>query len=332
MHFPIKRPPVEKVPMTALPDRPTVSVIVPSFQQGRFIRETIDSILDQDYRPLRIHVIDGGSSDETVDVLESYGNLPELDWISEPDRGVVDAVNKGFARMTGDIGAIQSSDDVYLPGTLSEVVGHFLRDADLGLLYGDTVKVDARGKEILRYVIGPWSLQNLLLMRTWIPQPSAFFRRELLESVGGWDPEIPYAPDTDLWLRMAFRTRVQKIDAYWSARRMHDAQRDTQAGKILRDYGRMIDRSPDLAGAPAEIRAAAKAGKHLMWQRYNPTQSDWRVAWHLLCAGIACRQAWKPQKILQNTLLPARRVLSQVKQRFLQARRFAGSERGHKGA
>src|SRR4051812_41118582 len=104
--------------MPSMPERPLVSVIIPSYNQGRFIRETIDSVLSQDYRPIEVLVFDGASKDETVSVLKSY-DAPELQWWSEPDRGVVDAVNKGLARARGDIVAIQSSDDVYVPGAIS---------------------------------------------------------------------------------------------------------------------------------------------------------------------------------------------------------------------
>lgn len=307
--------PPETVPLQPLPDQPLVSILVPSYNQGRFIRDTIDSVLRQDYRPLKIHVVDGASTDETTDVLRSYGPIPELEWISEPDKGVVDAVNKGFHRVQGDIIGIQSSDDMYLPGAISTIVEQFRRSAATGLVYGDTVKVDAMGHELLKYRIGPWSLENLFLLRTWIPQPSAFFRRELLDACGGWDDRIPYAPDTDLWIRMAYRTEVQKVDEYLSQRRMHDAQRDTQGGRIIRDYSRMIDQSPDIAGSSPEIRRAAQASKYLMKIRYNVGGSDWANAWNRLQAGRLAPQLRNPSGILHDLLLPTRRLLSQVKRR-----------------
>ncbi len=315
------RPPIP-APMTPivlgpLPDRPLLSIVIPSYNQGKYIRATIDSILSQTYRPLQIIVMDGASKDETVAVLESYAAHPELEWTSERDSGVVEAVNKGFARVRGDLVAIQSSDDCYLPGALATVVAAFGDDPQLGLLYGDTVKVNAFGEELARHRIGPYSLLNLLRMRTWIPQPSAFFRRELLEALGGWDDRIPYSPDTDLWLRMAFRTKVRKLDEYLSQRRMHGEQRDTQAAKITRDYAKMIEQSPDLAAANPEIRRAAHAGKHLMRVRYNATGSDWHTAWNLWKAGQydpSCRQ-WSA--VLKHLAWwPLRRQLSRWKRRL----------------
>jgi glycosyltransferase involved in cell wall biosynthesis len=316
--FPPKKAPLEKLTLPPLPERPLVSIIVPSFNQGRYIRETIDSILAQDYRPLQIHVIDGASSDETVSVLESYGDIPELDWVSEPDNGVVDAVNKGFAKAKGEIVAIQSSDDRYLPGALQRIVGEFLGEnsSEIGLIYGDTVKVDETGIELQRYRIGPWSLENLLLLKTWIPQPSCFFRRDLLDACGGWDERIPYAPDTDLWIRMAFRTQVRKIDEYLSERRVHDQQRDTQAAKILRDYHAMIKNSPDIAMASKSIKRAAHAGCELLYGRYNPTGSHWNAVAHELRAAVILPKSISWKRVGYNIVISARIVLSPIKRAF----------------
>ena len=315
-----KQPPLEPVPLKPLPDQPLVSILVPSYNQGRFVKDTIDSILQQDYRPLKIHVVDGASTDETISVLKSYGDIPELEWISEPDKGVVDAVNKGFERLTGDICGIQSSDDMYLPRAISRIVEQFCETPSTGLIYGDTVKVDAAGSELLRTQIGPWSLENVFLLKTWIPQPSTFFRREMLDACGGWDERIPYAPDTDLWIRMAYRTDVQKLDEYLSQRRMHDAQRDNQGAKIVRDYSQMIDQSPDIAASSAGIQQAAQAGKYLMKIRYNSTHSDWANAWNRFQAGRLCPQLRNPSGILHDLCLPTRRVLSLIKQRFSRRR------------
>lgn len=311
-----KQPPVETVRLSSLPEQPLVSILIPSYNQGQFIRDTIDSILYQDYRPLKIVVVDGASTDNTVDILKSYGDRPELEWVSEPDKGVVDAVNKGFERLNGDICGIQSSDDVYLPGAIRRIVNEFRSSDDTGLIYGDTVKVDADGNEILKYSIGPWSLENVFLLKTWIPQPSAFFRIEMLQACGGWDERIPYAPDTDLWIRMAYRTQVRKIDEYLSQRRMHEAQRDTQGEKIIRSYCQMIDQSPDIAASSPELRRAAEAGKHLMKIRYNTGGSDWANAWHRFRAGWIAPQLRNPRGVLHDLVLPTRRVLSALKQRL----------------
>ncbi|MBB3206286.1 glycosyltransferase involved in cell wall biosynthesis [Rhodopirellula rubra] len=309
--IPAPRKPMKLNPLSA---NPLVSILIPSYNQGQFIGDTIDSILQQDYRPIKIHVVDGASTDGTLDVLKSYGKIPELEWVSAPDKGVVDAVNKGFELLEGDICGIQSSDDMYLPGTIRSVVELFQQHEAAGLVYGDTVKVDSDGNEILRHHTGDFSLENLFKLKTWIPQPSAFFRREMLETCGGWNEAIPYAPDTDLWIRMAFRAQVIKSADFLSQRRMHDEQRDTQGEKIIRDYCLMIDQSPDIAASSPQIQRAARASKYLMKIRYNPTGSDWRNAWNRFRAGQISPELRDISGLLHDLLLPARRVLSAVKQ------------------
>lgn len=247
---------------------PLVSIIIPSYNQGRFIRETIDSVLSQDYRPLEAIVVDGASTDETLDVLRSYGEIPELAWVSERDSGVVEAVNKGFALARGEIGAIQSSDDFYLPGAVRRGVEELLADPSLGFVYGDIVKIGAGGNDLTRTDLAPFSLEALLSVQTWVPQPSTFFRLGLAKSLGGWREGVPYAADTDLWFRMAFCAGARKIDAVLAKRRMHEGQRDREGERIARDYCRMIDTLAPLGSAAGSMRRAATAGKLMMKNRY----------------------------------------------------------------
>ena len=264
---------------------PLVSIIVPSFNQGRFIRRTLESILSQDYRPIEIIVIDGASTDETVSILEAFSSAPELQWISEPDKGVVDAVNKGFTRARGVIGAIQSSDDFYLPGAIRAGVDALLAEPSLGFVFGDTAKVDAQGRELERSQLAPYSLEGVLTLQTWIPQPSTFFRMELARSLGFWRKLAPYAADTDLWLRMALQAPARKLDRLMSERSVHDAQRDTQGAKIVRDYALMIDSlMPAFEGQG--LGPAASVGKLLMANRYVPATGEFaRVGrlWQAAC-------------------------------------------------
>ena len=114
---------------------PTVSIVTPSFNQGRFIRETIESVLSQDYPAIEYMVIDGGSTDETVSILKSYGN--RIFWISEPDSGQSDAINKGWKRATGEILTWLNSDDVYLPGAIAKAADYLQRHPNVGVVYGD---------------------------------------------------------------------------------------------------------------------------------------------------------------------------------------------------
>lgn len=264
---------------------PLVSIIVPSYNQGRFIADTLRSILSQDYRPLEVLVVDGASTDETLDVIRSFADAPELRWWSEPDGGVVDAVNKGLARAGGAIGAIQSSDDAYLPGAVAAAVAALEGDPDLALVYGDITKIDAGGREIDRTALAPYSLEGLVAVDTWIPQPAAFFSLALARELGGWRPEIPYAADTDLWMRMAFRAKVLKIDRVMGKHRIHPAQRDRRGENIIRDYRRMQESLPELKARP-DLQRAAAAGLALIVGRYRydaghlrTVLGNWRSVW-----------------------------------------------------
>lgn len=252
-------------------DRPLVSIIVPSFNQGRFIRRTLESILSQDYRPIEIIVIDGASTDETVSILKEFSSWPELQWVSEPDRGVVEAVNKGFERARGEIGAIQSSDDFYLPGAITAGVAALQSDPGLAFAFGDIARIDELGHELSRTQLLPYTLERLLTIGTWIPQPSTFFRMAMAKALHGWREEVPYAADTDLWLRMALLAPALKIDRLMAQRSMHDGQRDKQGARIVRDYSRAIDTLPGLDAASFRVRRAALAGKRLMANRYDAT-------------------------------------------------------------
>lgn len=279
------------VSLPPLPERPLVSVVVPSYNQGAFIRQTIESCMAQDYRPIEIVVVDGASTDGTVDVLRSFAGQPEVRWISEPDAGVVDAVNKGMRQVRGEICGIQSSDDVYLPGAFAQAVAAFARHPEVALVYADAVKTDAAGRELARWRTGPFSIENFLSKQTVVLQPAAFFRRSAFEEVGGWSPDY-FNADTECWLRMILRRPAFKIDAFWGSRRMHEAQRDRQRERILESYSRMTRNNPDIRNGPARWRRAARCGRILHALRYAPNLPPWKRKWLLLLAVVA----WPPAR------------------------------------
>ena len=250
----MKTPP----PLPPLPANPLVSVVVPSYNQGAFIRQTLESCLAQDYRPIEVVVVDGASTDGTVAVLESFSGRPEVRWVSEPDAGVVDAVNKGLARARGEIAVIQSSDDFFLPGCFSAVAEGFRKRPAAGLVFGDVERVDAEGQAAFSPRQPRYSLARLLARELFIYQPTAFFRRELALELGGWNPEIPYVPDIDLWIRLAFRAEVAQLDAVLAAYRSHPGQRDKHRQNIYRDYLRMLELSREIPAAPRPLRRAVE--------------------------------------------------------------------------
>lgn len=272
-------------------DRPLVSVVVPSFNQGSYIEQTLRSILDQDYRPIEILVMDGASTDDTLAVLHRYDHVPEVNWISEKDDGVVDAVNKGFAKARGEICAIQSSDDLYLPGALSRVVAAFRDNPETGLVFGDVRGVDASGTRVLRERRFPdFSLERLLGRGIYLPQPTTFFLLDLAKQCGGWDERFPYVADANLYLKIAFRTSVTHVGEVLGAIRYHPERRDHQSQRIFEEHCRMVDTSPEIASAGRRLRSAAEAGKMLIKLRYGQwtdmelTRALWRaVLCHPAC-------------------------------------------------
>lgn len=260
-----------------------VSVIVPSFNQGRFLPETLDSILGQDHRPLEVLVMDGGSTDDTCDVLRAYAaRHPELQWWSEPDKGPADAVNKGLARARGEIVGIQSSDDLYRPGALREAVRHFADDPGLALVCGDVELIDVCGRlEGVAPAGQPLTLANVLARSCVVHQSSAFFRLNAARAAGGWDGRY-FCCDAEFWMRLLFAGgRGLRVPRTWSAWRRHEVQRDKEASQVWDAWRRMLDDSADLRRAPLRLRLAAEAGHSLLAIKYNPTGSKWFRLAHL---------------------------------------------------
>jgi len=255
-------------------DRPLVSIIIPSYNQGKFIRETIDSVLTQDYRPIEVLVMDGASKDETVDVLRSYGERAELRWWSEPDGGVVDAVNKGLARAAGAIQAIQSSDDTYLPGAIAAAVKAFEEDPSLGIVYGDVEYIDAASKRFGRTNLEPFELAKYVAKLTYIPQPAAFFTKAAADRAGNWRAEISYAADAEFFLRVASIAGVRKLDALLAQYRYHEEQRDRVGEKIARDWEAAIRDWIERERPSASMRRRAMLGIHLARAHYM-TDAQW---------------------------------------------------------
>lgn len=184
-----------------------ISVITPSYNQGAFIEQTIRRVLDQGIEDLEYIIIDGGSTDGTLDILRRYER--HIKWISEPDEGLADAVNKGITMATGEIIGWLNSDDLYLPGALQTVADYFRDHPECNWVYGRCLIIDSSGRErwkwITRYKnsrLKKFSISKLL-RENFISQPAVFFRKELFEKAGTLNISLKYAMDYDLWLRFA---------------------------------------------------------------------------------------------------------------------------------
>ena len=205
---------------------PIVSIVTPSFNQARFLEETIDSVLAQKYPRLEYIIIDGGSTDGSVEIIRRHtGHLAW--WVSEPDRGQTDAINKGFARAKGEIFAWLNSDDMYLPGTVADAVEYLQAHGDVGMVYGDANLVDESGQVIGKFPARQTSYSLLRRGYVHIPQQAAFFRACLWHKVGPLDPTFYFAMDYDLWVRLAKVSSLHYQPHLWANFRLHGESKST---------------------------------------------------------------------------------------------------------
>jgi glycosyltransferase involved in cell wall biosynthesis len=218
-----------------------LSIVTPSFNQGKFLEETIRSVLDQGYEPLEYIVVDGGSTDESVEVIRRYEDRLAC-WVSEKDRGQVHAINKGIARATGDLFAYLNSDDVYLPGAFDAVVNYFESHPDCEWLCGDTVMFGEGHETELVTARVPASAAHALSWAYRAPQPGMFWRRGLVTP--GFDEQWNYDFDHDLYVRLLLDGHVcQHLPAALAKYRLH------ASSKTVADSQRFdeeFDRSAEL--------------------------------------------------------------------------------------
>ena len=217
--------------MSAPSPKPTVTIVTPSYNQGEFIRATIESVLAQDYPRLEYIVMDGGSSDQTPAIAAEYAS--RLTWISEKDRGQAHAINKGFGRAKGEIVAWLNSDDILLPGAVSRAVNAFAdAPAEIGGIYGEGYMMDRDGRLTRRFpATEPFNLWKLVYLSDYILQQSVFFRRAAVEEVGWLDEKLHYALDWDLLIRLGKRFGLQYVPEYFGALREYPEAKSFAGGR-----------------------------------------------------------------------------------------------------
>lgn len=243
---------------------PRVSIITPSYQQAAFLEETICSVLDQNYPDLEYWIIDGGSQDGSVEIIQKYQHRL-AGWVSERDSGQAEAINKGFARATGDIVAWINSDDYYLPGAIHAAVAVMEQNPDVGLVYGDVLAINGAGQTINVQTFRPMGLDDLMQFSI-IGQPSVFMRRSVLEQAGLLDLSYHYLLDHELWLRVAQHCKLRYVPARWSVSRYHAAAKNvSQTSKYGVDAFRLVawmEHDPALAPRFKRLRRRVLAGAH----------------------------------------------------------------------
>lgn len=214
-----------------------ISIITPSYNQGKYLEANILSVLEQNNIDLEHIVIDGGSSDESTSVLEKYSDQLTY-WVSEKDNGQTDAINKGIAKSSGNIITWINSDDLLTPGSLEKVLNYFNNNPDIALIHGKTIlfKEDGFKKESAgNYLSG---LPHAYLSGMSFPQPSSFFTRKALETVSLPDIKLQYGMDYDLFLRMALQFDFLQVPDIFSKYLLHDASKSmTSQVKFADEWG-----------------------------------------------------------------------------------------------
>jgi cellulose synthase/poly-beta-1,6-N-acetylglucosamine synthase-like glycosyltransferase len=248
-----------------------VSIITPSFNQAKYLEDTIQSVLGQDYPNLEYIIVDGASTDGSVDIVRKHENQLAW-WVSEKDNGQAEAINKGLSHATGEIVGWLNSDDTYLPGTLPAVVETFEENPDVALAYGNMLAVNEHGEtiNILRY--DQLNLEDLLCFQI-IGQPAVFFRRKALEKVGYLDPAYHFLLDHHLWLRIAMQGRILHVDQTWAAARYHaEAKNRARAAEFGQEAFRILDwahqTQPQLVPVLSKIGRRAQASAYRFDARY----------------------------------------------------------------
>ncbi len=210
--------------MAKSPDEPVVSIISPSFNQELFVSTAVDSVLNQAYLHLECIIIDGGSTDGTVDILKHYGD--RIRWISEPDRGQSHALNKGWRVARGEILGWLNSDDTYQPGTLQAVVNAFLAHPDVGGIYGDCDYISATGEFLEKYEAGPFDYEAFFrTSRSPIPQPAMFIRRAVYEQIGPVNESLRLVMDWEYWLRVGMNYPILYLPQILATYRVHGSSK-----------------------------------------------------------------------------------------------------------
>lgn len=231
---------------------PLVTIITPSFNQGKFIRETIQSVLNQDYPNIEHIVVDGGSTDETLAILQEYSQLGErFRFVSEPDRGQSHAVNKGLAMARGEIIGWLNSDDTYQPGAVTKAVRMLRLHPEWAMVYGRAFTIDETGqiRNACEYVQPADFLK--LFRGCFICQPASFIRKSVFQQVGGLDESLSFCMDYDLWIRIAKAHPIGFIADYLANSRSHkDCKTETIWTTVgipeivktcIKHYGRVSD-------------------------------------------------------------------------------------------
>lgn len=259
-----------------------VSIVTPSFHQAPYLEQAIASVLQQDHREIEYIVVDGGSTDGSLDIIKRHAGQLAW-WVSERDSGQADAINKGFSHARGEIAAWLNSDDAYLPGAVSAAVAAFEANPAAVMVYANMQALDENGRITNALNYRQLSLEDLLCFQI-IGQPTVFMRRAAFDKAGGLDTSFRFLLDHQLWIKLAAQGPVRHIDQTWAIARYHPlAKNRAQAAQFGGEAFRILDwASKDVWLAPAlqRVERRARASAHRVDARYLLDGSQpWRALW-----------------------------------------------------
>ena len=303
---------------------PLVSIITPSFNQSRFLEDTLLSVIDQDYPNIEYLVVDGASTDGSLDIIRKHEQHIDW-WISEKDQGQADAINKGFRRAKGEFIAWLNSDDMYARGAVKKAVSALMQDENLGMVFSNVFSIDANNEVFNTMRYGNYKLADLMAFNI-IGQPGVFMRRSVLEKTGWMDLEYQYLLDHQLWLRMAEIAPIRYVDDYFAAARFHaQAKNVAMAAEFGREAFAIVDwmqTKPGLAAIFQENYRRILSGAYRLSARYllDGGLSAKASAHYLKSLWYHPATAWSEKHrvlyAMASTLIP----LDWVRERFIQKR------------
>lgn len=264
------RLPVSYAREAAPENPPAIAIVTPSYNQGRYLRATIDSVLSQNYPRLHYRVEDGGSTDDTLAILKSSGS--PLDWRSERDAGQADAINRGFREISGDIMGYLNSDDILLPGTLAYVARAFAENPAVDFVYGHRIYIDENGMETGRWVTTPHDARAAKWANI-VPQETMFWRKRVWDRTGPFDESLRFALDWDFILRaQAAGFKFRRLPRFLGCFRVHERQKTAAMPGVHAEEAARLKRK-HLGFNPGETRTTrALAGfyaRQMVYQLMN---------------------------------------------------------------
>lgn len=252
--------------------RPLVTLVTPSYNQADFLEETLKSVAEQDYEAIEHIVVDGGSTDGSVEIIRRHEDRLAW-WVSEPDGGQAAALDKGFARATGELLGWINADDTLLPGAVKVVTEALAARPDALLAYGDNLLIDERSRELGVLEARPFDLAEMLrTCQNHVPQPGSLFRRRALEAAGPLAGRGYYYFDFDFVIDVGLAGPVIQLDHLLATYRLHDESKSMGAPvRKAEDHLELIDRvlaRPDLTPEMRRVEREARARSLLVAGEY----------------------------------------------------------------